>query len=54
MPFRIPKGYVRRFRYRKIKSDKQRIGGYAKPHGKKFVKIVEVKTIKNKVTKRRI
>ncbi len=51
MPFKCPKGTKKQFRFRKIKKGKQRIGGCAKKG--RFVKVKEVKTIKNKVTKRK-
>jgi len=46
MPIKCPKGTKIRYRYRKIKRGKQRIGGCAKKG--KFVSIKEVKTFKKK------
>ena len=51
--FRCPKSQVKRYRYRKIAKGKQRIGGCAIPRARKFAKIKEIKTIKNRVKYRR-
>lgn len=51
MPIKCPKGQKVAYRYRKIKKGKQRIGGCMKKG--RFVKIKEIKTIKNKKVKRK-
>ena len=53
MPIRCPRGTKVRYRYRKIRMGKQRIGGCARKG--RFVKIKEVKTIKKgKVIRKKI